>query len=275
MEKSEDEGTLQTYLREINQIKLLSPEEEKELARRIAKGDEGARDKMIRANLRLVVNIAKNYVHRGLSLMDLIEEGNLGLLRAVQGFDPGQGNRFSTYASWWIKQAAKRALINKSKTIRIPAYMVEMIAHWKSASTELSNKLGRAPSLEEIAVEMDLPPEKIQIIKRAISTVTSESQQITEDMDWSIIEMLRDEKSKSPPEELFDSYEREIIEKLLKAIDEREAKVLKMRFGIGSREPMTLKEIGKKLKLTRERIRQIENEALKKLNAIMSRKILE
>jgi len=267
--KRDSESALQTYLRDINQVELLTPEEEKELALRIAKGDQGARDRMIRANLRLVVNIAKNYVNRGLALMDLIEEGNLGLMRAVEGFDPKQGHRFSTYASWWIKQAIKRALINKTKTIRIPAYMVETVARWKSTAAQLANKFGRSPSLEEIAAEMDIPSGKIQIIKRAISTASSDTQQYGSDAEWSIIEMLKDEKVKAPDEELFDSYERDVIEHLLAAIDEREAKVLKMRFGLENEEPMTLKEIGKELKLTRERIRQIENEALKKLNEIM------
>jgi RNA polymerase primary sigma factor len=269
------ESTLQTYLKEINQVPLLTPEEEKDLATRVGKGDQEARDKMIRANLRLVVNIAKNYINRGLALMDLIEEGNLGLMRAVKGFDPKQGHRFSTYASWWIKQAIKRALINKTKTIRIPAYMVEMVARWKSTAAQLANRFGRPPSLEEIAEEMDVAPEKIQIIKRAISTVSSDSQQYGSDGEWSIIEMQKDERVKAPDEELFDSYEREVIEQLLDAIDDREAKVLKMRFGLDNEEPMTLKEIGKALNLTRERIRQIENEALRKLNAIMSGKGLE
>jgi len=273
--KNEAESTFQTYLHEINKIDLLTAEEEKELARRIARGDNDAREKMIRANLRLVVNIAKSYSHKGMSLMDLIEEGNLGLLRAVQGFDPSQGNRFSTYASWWIRQSIKRALVNKVKTIRIPAYMVELVARWKNAAVDLTNRLNRPPTLEEIAEELNLPAEKIQIIKRAISTVSTGSQDTTDDTSYSLVDMLKDERTKSPPEELFDSYERDLIEQMLDAIDHREAQVLRMRFGIGDDGPMTLKEIGKKLNLTRERIRQIENEALRKLSAIMSERRLK
>jgi len=260
-------------LKEINQVSLLSPEEEKALARRVRQGDQQARERMIRANLRLVVNIAKNYLNRGLSFLDLIEEGNLGLLRAVEAFDPAQGNRFSTYASWWIKQAIKRALINKVKTIRIPAYMVEMVARWKQAAAELASVLGRPPTVEEIARRMNLPREKIGMIKRAVSTaVTSASQ--PEEVDWSLADVLEDRRAKRPEEELFDSYEREVIEKLLAAIDEREAKVLRLRYGLEDGKSLTLKQIGQMMNLTRERIRQIEGEALEKLNAIMTGKKL-
>ena len=273
--KDESESTFQTYLHEINKIDLLTADEEKELAGRIAKGDNDARERMIRANLRLVVNIAKSYAKKGLSLMDLIEEGNLGLLRAVQGFDPSQGNRFSTYGSWWIRQSIKRALVNKVKTIRIPAYMVELVARWKNASVDLTNRLNRPPTFEEIADELDLPPEKIHAIKRAISTVSTGSQDTSDDRGLSLVDMLKDEKTKSPPEELFDSYEKDLIEQMLDAIDHREAQVLRMRFGIGDDGPMTLKQIGQRLDLTRERIRQIENEALRKLNATMNEKKLE
>ncbi|GAI88507.1 unnamed protein product, partial [marine sediment metagenome] len=221
--KDKGESTFQTYLHEINKIDLLTAEEEKELAARIAGGDNDAREKMIRANLRLVVNIAKNYARKGLSLMDLIEEGNLGLLRAVQGFDPSQGNRFSTYASWWIRQSIKRALVNKVKTIRIPAYMVELVARWKNASVDLTNRLNRPPTFEEIAEELNLPAEKIQIIKRAISSVSTGSQDTSDGTSYSLVDMLKDEKTKSPPEELFDSYERDLIEQMLDAIDHRES----------------------------------------------------
>jgi len=263
------ETTLQTYLREINRSPLLTAEEEKALAERVQTGDKAAREDMIRANLRLVVNIARNYLGRGLTFMDLIEEGNLGLLRAVEGFEPAQGYRFSTYASWWIKQAIKRAIINKAKTIRIPAYMVEMIAKAKVVSVVLQDRHKHQPTIEEIAREMHLPPEKIGMIKRATQTMTA-SAPGDDESSFGLAEMLADPKSKPPDEELFEQFEKDTLYRLLDAIDEREAKVLRMRYGLGGVEPRTLKEIGEILGLTRERVRQIENEALAKLNAQMA-----
>src|SRR5271165_5654491 len=162
------QSPLETYLREINEMALLTADEEKTLAHRIAQGDDSARERMVRANLRLVVNIARGYTGKGLGLQDLIEEGNLGLLRAVEGFDPGVGTRFSTYASYWIKQSIKRALINTAKTIRIPAYMVELLSKWRRATTKLQDELGRAPTQEEVARSLDLPKKKLAIIKKAI-----------------------------------------------------------------------------------------------------------
>ena len=261
---------LLTYLREINRVPLLTAEQEKELATRVrAHNDPGAREKMIRANLRLVVNIARNYLNRGLTFMDLVEEGNLGLLRAVEGFEPAQGYRFSTYASWWIKQAIRRALINKVKTIRIPAYMVEMIAKAKTVEANLKTRLNRQPSIEEIATEMHLPREKIAMMRRAAGMAAQTSSQTTE-TSLGLSEMLADEKTPKPDAALFDEHEKEAMHRLLDSIDEREAKVLRMRYGLGGEEPKTLKEIGEILGLTRERVRQIENEALRKLNDKMT-----
>jgi RNA polymerase primary sigma factor len=265
---------LQTYLKEINRIPLLTAEEEKKLCIVVREnGNREARDKarehMIRANLRLVVNIARNYLNRGLTYMDLIEEGNLGLLKAVEGFEPSQGYRFSTYASWWIKQAIRRALINKVKTIRIPAYMVELIAKAKTVSINLATKLRRQATIEEIAQEMSLPREKILMMRRAASTAAQTPSQASE-TSFGLSEMLADNKTPKPDEALFDEYEKDTIHRLLDSIDAREAKVLRMRYGLGGEEPKTLKEIGEVLGLTRERVRQIENEALKKLNEIMT-----
>lgn len=198
------QSPLETYLREINETPLLNAKEECELARRIAEGDVRARDHMVRANLRLVVNIARGYVGKGLGLQDLIEEGNLGLLRAVEGFDPDVGTRFSTYASYWIKQSIKRALINSAKTIRIPAYMVELLSKWRRASARLSEELGRTPTQEEVGRILGLPRKKLPIIKKAIQIYNSNPQSDQTDAGWSLGEMVMDERLKAPDEELLD-----------------------------------------------------------------------
>ncbi len=261
------QSPLETYLREINETALLTADQEKSLARLIAVGDTAARDQMVRANLRLVVNIARGYTGKGLALQDLIEEGNLGLLRAVEGFDPNMNTRFSTYASYWIKQSIKRALVNTAKTIRIPAYMVELISKWRRANNKLTDELGRAPTHEEIAKLLGLPKKKLSIIKKAIRVYNSAPQTDQGgDAGWSIDEMLMDNRSKSPDVEMGDNEDLKHVMVLLDKMDKREASVLRMRFGLDDEEPKTLKEIGECLGLTRERVRQIESEALQKLN---------
>jgi RNA polymerase primary sigma factor len=260
------QSPLETYLREINETPLLTADEEKELAYRIEVGDNEARDQMVRANLRLVVNIARSYTGKGLGLQDLIEEGNLGLLRAVEGFDPTMNTRFSTYASYWIKQSIKRALVNTAKTIRIPAYMVELLAKWRRAAAKLQDDLGRPATQEEIARNLGLPKKKLAIIKKAIRVYNSAPQTEQTEAGWSIDEMLMDGRSKSPDAEMVETDDLKHVLDLLDKMDQREATVLRMRFGLDDEEPKTLKEIGERLGLTRERVRQIESEALHKLS---------
>lgn len=261
------QSPLETYLREINEVRLLSAEEEKELAHRIARGDKDARDRMIRANLRLVVNIARHYTGKGLALQDLIEEGNLGLLRAVEGFDPSMGTRFSTYASYWIKQSIKRALVNTAKPIRIPAYMVELLCKWRRMQAELQDALGRTPTVEEIAKALELPKKKLAIVKKAIKVYNLVPQTDQPENGWSLGEMLMDERTRAPDVEMLEADNLKLVMLRLDAMDKREATVLRMRFGLNDAPPKTLKEIGESLGLTRERVRQIENEALGKLSA--------
>jgi len=260
---------LETYLREINETPLLTAADEQELAIAIGHGDVEARDRMVRANLRLVVNIARGYTGKGLGLQDLIEEGNLGLLRAVEGFDPAMGTRFSTYASYWIKQSIKRALINTGKTIRIPAYMVELLSKWRRASSRLTEELDRTPTPEEVARVLGLPKKKLPIIKKAIRIYNATPQTDQAEAGWTLGEMIMDERLRSPDEAMQESDSLSHVLKMLETMDPREATVLRLRFGLDDNEPRTLKEIGESLGLTRERVRQIETEALGKLAASM------
>jgi RNA polymerase primary sigma factor len=265
------ERCLETYLQEINEVPLLSAEEELALGSRIQAGDLEAREHMIRANLRLVVSVAKMYTDRGLSLQDLIAEGNIGLMKAAEKFDPAAGCRFSTYGTWWIKQAIRRALTNTVKPVRVPSYMSELISRWRVVSQELAYLLGRAPSVEEVAEELGIPEENWPLLKRTIH-VSGLGPQVSLDALTAGHDTVEDGATQAPDEQMLNADMIAKLGELLNVIDEREATILRLRYGLGSvaGEMMTLKEIGKVVGLTRERVRQIEQEALRKLYGVMS-----
>ena len=253
------------YLREIGKIPLLTPEEEIELAKRVEEGDEDAKKKLIEANLRLVVSIAKKYIGRGLSFLDLIQEGNLGLIRAVEKFDYRKGFKFSTYATWWIRQAITRAIADQARTIRIPVHMVETINKLIRVSRQLVQQLGREPATEEIAQALGLPPEKVEDIQRIAQEPVSLETPIGEEEDSQLGDFLEDKESPNPEEATAGQLLREQLEEMLDELTEREREVLRLRFGLEDGHAHTLEEVGKRFNVTRERIRQIEAKALRKL----------
>jgi len=259
---------LQIYLQDINDTPLLSADEERTLAERIALGDPEAREHMVKANLRLVVNIARGYLGKGLNLEDLIEEGNLGLMRAVEGFDAGMETRFSTYASYWIKQSIRRAVMNNGKPIRLPAYMVSLLSKWRRASTVLADRLGRTPTPEEVGKALRLSRKKMDIVAQAIqiNNLTHHTEGAGDEKQI-LDDVLTDERDKGPEALMMEADDLERVLDRLDALDDREANVIRMRFGLGDHEPMTLREVGETLGLTRERVRQLETLALRKLTS--------
>jgi len=261
---------LKTYLKEIRSIPLLTAEEEITLSKRIKKGDEQARKQMIRANLRLVINIAKRYMHLGTPFLDLIEEGNLGLMKAVDKFNPKKGFRFSTYAAWWVRQAITRSIFDQGKTIRMPVYMNELIAKWKKTNERLSQKLKRIPIDEEIAKKMKISKNQMKQINFWLSTKTSSlDAPLGDEQDGQVSDLLEDRNSVAPDFEIERVFDKEHLNSLLSIMTGREKMVLDMRFGLIDAKAQTLASVANKLGVSRERVRQIEEEALRKLKRFM------
>jgi RNA polymerase primary sigma factor len=266
---------LRLYLRDIAEAPLLTPEEEVELAKRVKEGDTEALQRFVRSNLRLVVSIAKRYVGRGLSLLDLIQEGNIGLMRAVEKFDWRRGYRFSTYATWWIRQAITRAIADQGRTIRLPVHMTDSITRYHRTTTQLAQELGRQPTPEEIAEAMSVQPEKIAQIVRAAQRAVSLDQPLSDEDETSLGDLIADELAQSPEELAAESLMRRDIAEILEMLTPRERLVLQLRYGLSDGEPRTLAEVGDLLGISRERVRQIENEALRKLRRIARERLAE
>ena len=256
---------------EINDIPLLTAEQEVELGHRIKQGDPVARHDMIQANLRLVVSIAKAYASRGLPLADLIEEGNMGLLRAVEKFDPDEGCRFSTYATWWIKQAIRKSLSNSARTIRLPSYMVELVSRWRTLSLELSTHLERPATVEEVADRLKLAPREIKSMKQAIQTTVAMEQRNSSAHSAARAEDVQDIRLEAPEEQALLDNELEVLASHLNSLDEKTHTILKLRYGLDGGEPMTLKQIGLITGMTRERVRQVELQCLKQLASLLNK----
>jgi RNA polymerase primary sigma factor len=268
------DATIKEYLKEIDEASLLTAEEERSLGKLVAEeNDPAARERLVRSNLRLVVNIAKKFATRGMSLGDLIEEGNLGLIKAVDYFDPDRGVRFSTYAAWWIKQSIKRALLENVQPVHIPTYMVALINQWRHTSAELETKLGKTLSVEEMAEVMNLPLRKAKLVHRIIDVLGSVSESYGDDVsdEDQMLEAILEDPNACRPEEVISAVEEKLkAVKLLNEIDPREASILRLHYGLDGNKPMPLKDIAKQMGLTRERIRQIRRDALTKLYEFMN-----
>jgi len=272
VDRRDERSNLQLYLNEIRQTPLLTPEEEIKLAARIKRGDKSARDHMIKANLRLVVKIAYDYNNMGLPLMDLISEGNLGLIKAVERFDPAKGGKLSTYAAWWIKQSMKRALANQSKTIRLPVHLVDKIARMRKTIARLTEELGREPENEEIAAELQIPTAKVALLKTVSVRPASLDAPVGEDNDSATLgDLVGDDSAMSPYEGLGEKNLKDDLKAMVNSLDPREASIIKLRFGLDGEKELTLEEVGKRFKVTRERIRQLEYLALAKIRRQMQK----
>ena len=262
------DDSVRLYLREIGKIPLLNAEEELELAQRVVAGDKKAKDKMAEANMRLVVSIAKRYSGRGLDFLDLIQEGNTGLLRAVEKFDPDKGFKFSTYATWWIRQAITRAIADQARTIRIPVHMVETINKLLRTQRRMTQELNREPTIEELAKELEMEPEKVEYVMKIKQDITSLDAGVGRDGDEEdsvLKDFIEDEESATPEESAASQLLKEQVQEILSTLSDREQKIIKMRFGLENGKSHTLEEVGQEFAVTRERIRQIEAKALAKL----------
>jgi RNA polymerase primary sigma factor len=266
--------SLQLYLREIGRVKLLTPKEEIELARRIRRGDKQARELMITANLRLVVKMARDYQGMGLPLLDLINEGNIGLMKGVQRFDPRKGAKLSSYASWWIKQAIRRALSNTSKTIRLPVHVVDTMAQVRKTEARLHDTLGREPTDEEVADDLGRNPRRIRQYREASRAPVSLDSPISADDSTMIADHVADTNAVAPFEELLRNNDNALVQEVLATLDKRESRILAMRFGLDDGRPKTLEEVGERLGVTRERIRQIQEQALQKMRVKIDKRNL-
>lgn len=272
MANLELDGGIKIYLREIGKTPLLTPEQEVELADKIKKGSKSARDHMIKANLRLVVKIAQDYANYGLPLLDLISEGNIGLMKAVERFDPNKGGKLSTYAAWWIKQSIKRALANQSKTIRLPVHMVDKISKMRRVAMSMSEDLGREPTDDELSEEIGIDRAKLAQLKAASLRPASLDAPISEDDSTEFGEIIGDDRAQTPHEILSHRNMHDQLDGLLDVLDERERKIIDARFGLNGQKPKTLEEVGQEFGVTRERIRQLQNIALKKLRRALQKK---
>ena len=264
-------SAINLYLREIGQVPLLTPQEEIELAARIKKGDKKAREHMIKANLRLVVKIARDYEGIGLPLLDLISEGNMGLMKAVERFDPAKGGKLSTYGSWWIKQSIKRALANQSKTIRLPVHLVDKISKMRRVAMRLQEELGREPTDEELGAEIGLTSTRVAQMRLAAVRPASLDAPIGDEDSNTFSEVVQDENADTPYEQLEDKTVTDMLQDMVKTLDPREATILRFRFGLDGGTEKTLEEVGEKFNVTRERVRQIQNIALRKLRKMIER----
>ena len=271
VERMDGDSSIRLYLREIGLVKLLTPQEEIELAAKIKKGDKKAREHMIKANLRLVVKIARDYEGIGLPLLDLISEGNIGLMKAVERFDPAKGGKLSTYGSWWIKQSIKRALANQSKTIRLPVHLVDKISKMRRTAMKLQEEFGREPTDEELAAELGTTAARVSQMRTASIRPASLDAPVGDDNSNTYSEMVEDDRAVNPYDELEDKTVTGMLQDMVKHLDDREATILRFRFGLDGGNEKTLEEVGEKFGVTRERVRQIQNLALRKLRKMIEK----